>query len=314
MPLNILAYHRVLPRWDDSHAGDLELISATTDDFRWQMQFVKKHFDVIGLHDLIRNLDGESPLPPRPIMVTFDDGFQDNFREALPVIEDLGLSATFFVSTGLVGKREPFWFDWVCQAVLETKADVIEEKVLGLRIDIPSNSDQRRSVAGQILQRLKGIPNQERRDALGRLVEALAIPMKVKHQNDQPMTWQQLQRIVDAGSFVESHAHEHAVLSSLEPTEIRKEIGTSVGLLKSKLKRPCVALSYPVGGSNSINESVLQSAADMGIRLGFTYISGVNNRSLARPLLLRRTHVERYIGRAEFATRMTLPKRFFVEK
>lgn len=313
-PLNVLAYHRILPTWDEQYPGDLELVSASLEDFRWQMKFVKKHFDPITLDELLKAVGDESRLPERPVMITFDDGFQDNFRYALPVLKEFDLSAVFFVSTGLIGGSTPFWFNWICSALLATSATDISSRILGEPVPIPQDQDGRRSLAGEILKTLKRIPNDGRLKAIEQLTEELNVPIQVEDSDDMPMTWAQLTEIVKAGSYVESHAHDHAILSMMSPEEIRSEIETSKAEIERNLNRPCRAISYPVGGPGAINEHVLHSVREAGLKVGFTYVSGTNKRNISEPLMLRRTHVERYIDRAEFATRMLMQHRIFVQQ
>src|SRR5437868_4271268 len=71
----ILAYHRI---WDvtdeDRFPFDIELVSASIADFGWQMQYLQLNFNPITFRTLIQILDGETEAPPRPVIVTFDDG------------------------------------------------------------------------------------------------------------------------------------------------------------------------------------------------------------------------------------------------
>ena len=87
--LRMLAYHRVrdLPQ---SFKHDPELVSASRAQFLEQMGFVKKHFTPISFLDLERIVDGEMECPANPIIVTFDDGFDDNYSVAFPILERAG--------------------------------------------------------------------------------------------------------------------------------------------------------------------------------------------------------------------------------
>ncbi|MBL8524644.1 MAG: polysaccharide deacetylase, partial [Betaproteobacteria bacterium] len=79
--ITILAYHRILNSWDEEHFPfDVELISASCEDFAWQMEYVRSHYSPIAFRDVIAFLDGKCALPPRPLLVTFDDGFDDNYH------------------------------------------------------------------------------------------------------------------------------------------------------------------------------------------------------------------------------------------
>src|SRR5579872_3996890 len=115
----ILAYHRI---WDirdeDGFPFDIELVSACIGEFQWQMEYVRRNFDPITFATLLKILDGEQSAPPKPIIITFDDGFEDNFQNAFPILSALDVPATIFLSTGYIGGERTFWYDRLAQLIL----------------------------------------------------------------------------------------------------------------------------------------------------------------------------------------------------
>jgi len=103
--LTVLNYHQVNDR-----ADDFSTVSPAA--FRQQMQFLKEHYRVVPLPEAVEALStaGHSE---RLVAVTFDDGYADNARVAAPILRSLGLPATFFVSTDLIGSSQPFPHDIV---------------------------------------------------------------------------------------------------------------------------------------------------------------------------------------------------------
>jgi peptidoglycan/xylan/chitin deacetylase (PgdA/CDA1 family) len=96
--LRVLTYHRV----NDSHPRDR--LSVRPDAFGAQMEaLAHSGRPVLSLVEAVRALRGVGRLPADAIALTFDDGFQDNFTHALPVLERFGFPATFFVVTAAVG-------------------------------------------------------------------------------------------------------------------------------------------------------------------------------------------------------------------
>jgi peptidoglycan/xylan/chitin deacetylase (PgdA/CDA1 family) len=77
--------------------------------FRLQMAFVKRAYGVVPLDAIVDAIADGRPLPPRALAVTFDDGYADNHRLGLPVLRDLGLSATIYVATAGLDDAAPFW-------------------------------------------------------------------------------------------------------------------------------------------------------------------------------------------------------------
>ncbi|MBA2301618.1 MAG: GT4 family glycosyltransferase PelF [Acidobacteria bacterium] len=103
--LTVLNYHQV-----NDKANDFSTVSTAA--FRQQMQFLKSRYRVVPLVDAVAALrkPGHSE---RLMAITFDDGYADNCKVAAPILRSLGLPATFFVSTDLIGSLQPFPHDIV---------------------------------------------------------------------------------------------------------------------------------------------------------------------------------------------------------
>ncbi|MGC7847627.1 polysaccharide deacetylase family protein [Desulforudis sp. 1088] len=101
----VLMYHKVSP---DRKAGGYGL-RVHPREFAWQMNYLAgRGFTAISPRDLERALYEGAPLPARPILITFDDGYRDNYLYALPVLEELGMQGTVFVVAGAIGKTNFF--------------------------------------------------------------------------------------------------------------------------------------------------------------------------------------------------------------
>jgi len=106
--IRILIYHRVL---DPARAYDRANVSTTPDQFARQLDCLQRNYDVISFADLLACYDDPKILPKRPLIITFDDGFADNYTFAFPELKARNMSAAFFVTTGHIGQREFFWVD-----------------------------------------------------------------------------------------------------------------------------------------------------------------------------------------------------------
>jgi peptidoglycan/xylan/chitin deacetylase (PgdA/CDA1 family) len=109
----ILMYHylSVPPANADRFRLDL---SVTPDHFREQLAWLKAEgFETISLYQLLSALNTGSPdLPERPIILTFDDGYRDNYQNAFPLLKEFGYSATFFILTDVTDRSEPGYLTW----------------------------------------------------------------------------------------------------------------------------------------------------------------------------------------------------------
>ena len=111
----LLGYHRVMPldRCAAAHVGDIELVSATPEEFAWQLEYLARRFEPVTFDEIARAMAGEVTLPARAVAISFDDGFQDLHEHAWPALRRAGMPATVFVCTDYVDSGAPFWFDLV---------------------------------------------------------------------------------------------------------------------------------------------------------------------------------------------------------
>jgi len=153
--LSILIYHRVLKQPDPLLPGEVDAAS-----FEWQMQLLAQHFNVLPLSEAVERLKKNS-LPNRAVCVTFDDGYADNAEVALPILEKLGVPATFFIATGFL-EGGMMWNDQVTEAVRHAQGNVMDLTQLGLgRHDI-SVDHSRFSSIKRLLGELKYFAPNER--------------------------------------------------------------------------------------------------------------------------------------------------------
>ncbi len=101
----ILMYHyiRVNPNPQDRFGADL---SVTPQHFAQQMALLHANgFHTVTLDDLVAAIEQDAPLPSKPIILTFDDGYADFYSAAYPVLKEFGFKATSFVITGKAGRQ-----------------------------------------------------------------------------------------------------------------------------------------------------------------------------------------------------------------
>jgi len=235
---------------------------------------------------------GERPLAA----ITFDDGYQDNHAWAAPVLDELGLSATFFVISGLIGSETLPWYDSLARAVEELwargGASRVTEGAAGL-LEGAVAAQRWEAVARAAVARAKALDPARRRDAVGCLVEAAGVAA-VASPADRVMTWPQIRELARAGHEVGSHSRSHELLTQLDDESLRAELAGSRADLEAGLGLPVRTVCYPNGDAD---DRVVRLAASVGYTGGVTVERGINPPGFDALRLRRRfIHEERLRG------------------
>ena len=309
--LRILAYHRVLESIEPpGFSFDVELISASADAFREQMEHVRRHFTPMRFDDVVDCVDRGCNLPRNAVVVTFDDGYDDNHRVAFPILRELGMPAMFFVSTGHIDSGKPYAFDWLVHMVCNTKDVRLRVPELDLDWALGSTLAERRAQAAKLLHELKSL-DADAQDALIMRLEALWGMDRISgHPDCRPMTWDNLREMHAAGMEIGSHGVNHRMLAKLPGNRMAIEVEESKRVMERELDTAAIALSYPVGGLDSYDAGTVSVVRSAGYRIACSYIGGVAAADKADMFAMPRIAVERNMDHAWFQARLAAPGLF----
>lgn len=309
--LRILAYHRVVERIDaEGFRFDPELLSADAAGFRAQMQHVKRHYTPLRLAEAMARLDAGEALPPGALVVTFDDGYDDNYRVAFPILRELGMPATFFVSTGYIDSGLPYHYDWFVHVLSAAQVAAIEIPELGHASTLPAGLRARQRLAQELISRLKSLDDGAQIQVIDRLARDCGMPRVAPAADCRPMTWEQLREMHAGGMEIGSHGVGHRMLAKLDDAELTAEIVGSRDAIGRALGTPARVISYPVGGSDAWDERVVAAARAAGYVAGCSYLAGSNDPRRLDRFGLRRLPVERTTSLEVLSAMAAVPEWF----
>jgi len=105
-------YHYISDPPEDADKYRLDL-SVPSERFREQMQLlVDNGYEVVDLYDLSLAVADLYELPAKPVVITLDDGYRDNYDNAYPILQEMGLKATFFITTDFIDQNNPNYMNW----------------------------------------------------------------------------------------------------------------------------------------------------------------------------------------------------------
>ena len=307
--LRVLAYHRVREP-DPGFAFDPALVSATPDGFRMQMRHLRDRFHPVSCREVVAALDGGPALPRDAVLVTFDDGYDDNHAIAFPILRELGVPATFFVATGHVDGGLPYAYDWLAHLVITADADRLVLPGLDLDLPLPRGPGARRALVDDLLDRLKFLDDAGQQAVIAGLERDWQRPRTQGHADCRPMSWQQLREMRDGGMEIGGHGVHHRMLAKLPDDALRDEVAQCQARLTAELGSPAIAISYPVGGPDAYDARVIAAVREAGFRIGFSYVNGINPLPGLDRYRIARTPVETGVDPAWFEGILALPELF----
>ena len=308
--LVILCYHRVVPMRDpDTFDFDSDVVSATPEDFAWQMQFVRRHFTPIDVDTLRAVLRGERELPPRAILVTFDDGYDDFVKYALRSLLENSVPAVMFVVTGQIGSNEKLWFDQLAYVLQRTEIPRLELPELGIIESLGDRREQRRALYGRVVSALKLVPDHVRVAVLESTKRQCRVREDASVANQAlPMNAQQILEAARKGISIQSHTVSHPILAMVDAQRLHAELADSRRTIGDLLGIPPTVLAYPNGTWSDFGPREIDAARQCGYEAAMTYEPGIQAPGSFDPFRLLRLSVNWRHSRSWFRTMLAVPE------
>ena len=266
--LTTVMFHRVLPANDPRSIGANESYTITPDEFDQCLSFFQRHYNVISLEQL-RGPTGS--LPARPLLITFDDGWQDNLQYAAPVLRKHDLPAVLFVASGAIGSDKGFWQEDLLDRYICGSLNSADHQLLCSPTDLSG-----KGAAEPVIQRLAKLPEGERADLLGK------VSPREKQLPRQMATAEELHQMQEMGWVLGGHGHSHDPMTEvMDPTQ---EAGSCQEILQKISGTSVASFSFPHG---RYNEDVFSAVKSKDFILCFTsdeYLPAITELSGDRPI------------------------------
>jgi len=286
--LLIVAWHNVERTWNYPAAP-----GAGAAGFEHQLRRLQRLGTIVPLAPSLRQLTTGQPLPPRAIALTFDDGYRDNLEVGAPVLERLGLPATFFLVPGILDGTVSPWWETVAWAVQRTPRASVDFQGQTLA----TRGRAARRTLEVLTERLKEHDQVARGGAVAELLERLEPQGEPGHRR-LFLDWDGARELLARGFEVGAHSTDHAILARESPAAQLTDLVESRRRLEAELDVAVDVLAYPNGSRADYDAATVDAARRAGYSHGLTARSGWNSR--ATPLFeIRRVVLEPQRGFAD---------------
>lgn len=248
----ILTYHRVVSEDELETQCIQDGMYVSVETFAAQMQFLKTHFVVLSFSELL-SMWAEKRWDPgrRYCVVTFDDGWLDNYTYALPVLTRYGIPATVFLPTSFIGTNQWFWPDkvgWLYQRFAQRSAQEQERIVSVLQgghawVHGGENALLQRG-SDAVVEWCKTLSPAQIDAFVSGWAEALELMLPSERQ---VVNWEEVRTMSEAGVSFGSHSVTHTILTKLHWDDVMREAVDSWSALTQRSIRSVPVFCYPNG-------------------------------------------------------------------
>ena len=282
--LQILCYHGI--SLQDEHYFQPKLF-IREDTFRERMAYLKKSgFHVLSLDEALAGIN-QKTLPPKSLVITFDDGWLGIGTKAVPVLQKYRFPSTLYVTTRDVINEAPV-FDVTLRYLLWKKRnEILDLSNIGLGAEkiILSSSNEREQAACHISELSKDSNDDDKQAILLKLAKTLNIDLNSDEGVPlfRLMTMEQLAQLPSDGMDLQLHTHCHR-LPVNDPEGLKSEIIKNRSILERIVHGSLQHLCYPSGKFHPSQFALLQ---ELGVKSATTCLSGFNYPDTERFALFR---------------------------
>ena len=306
-----LNYHRIgnpgREPWDRT------LWSASEEELNRQLATLARCAEVIDPGEVVEAMRAGRG---RRVLITFDDGYRDNFEIAFRLLQGHGLRATFFLATGFLDHPRAPWWDEIAWIVRHGQGKARRDDAAFCDCDLLppgfslSAGDEDASIA-ELVARYKALPAGDGERFLEQLARAAgSARCSASDADGLWMTWEMAREIQAAGMSIGGHTVTHPVLARLPTARQREEITGCARRLAEELRVEMRWFAYPVGDRHAFTSTTQGILLDCGVELAFSFYGGFATPTRWNPLDVPRIYVGPGLGPQLLEATVALPQIF----
>jgi hypothetical protein len=232
-----------------------------------QMAYLARHYHVLTLDAFLDALKSRRGFQRNTCLITFDDGWQDTYTQAFPVLKKYNLPAVVFLVSHYLGTTQQPWpasaYYLLTKYLEPTRFPAAPPPLLSAleRIGFSRLASDRKLTPAQkieeILERLKDLADSVRDQAMSELRGLISQPSDDKPSQPVMLTWNEVDEMSKFNINFGSHTNTHAILTKLPAERLFEEISESKSLIQKHLSTCCRAFCYPNGDHNPDIKTIL---------------------------------------------------------
>jgi peptidoglycan/xylan/chitin deacetylase (PgdA/CDA1 family) len=271
--LTVVMFHRVLSRIDDRWPGALAEWTIAAPIFDQCLTFFVRHYNVVSLPDVLAATKSQHKLPPRSLLISFDDGYADNLQYALPLLRRHNLPAVVFVSSDMIGQRDRLWTEkllggFLAGQITADQIEILQSALVRRGFAAVCGDGPPEMAVRKIAQAAPQMPAELAEEVL---FEAGLLLPKAKQR--EMLTWSEANELANANVAIGAHGKTHVALPFAQDLQaeldqprraIRNAVGAACGCADT--------LSFPHG---LFTPAIVAEASARGYKLLFSTVETI---------------------------------------
>jgi peptidoglycan/xylan/chitin deacetylase (PgdA/CDA1 family) len=271
--LVILMYHSVLDFGEEERECLQPGLIVSQQVFDRQMSFLARNHNLLSLEQLIGILKNNKPIPKRTVVITFDDGWRDNYLYAYPILKKHKVPATIFLSTDFVDTHKMFWFLQVKLLLAEGNfplrklAGVLKKVKEENKTSLSAQSlnsldiDSIGGDADNFIEKMKRLDFEVIQEIIDDMITEGGVLSDKWTKKRWVLSWDEVMEMSQNNIDFGSHGCSHRILTTLNLDEVKQELIVSKKIIEEEIGKKVHLFSYPNGDYNSEVKKLVQEAA-----------------------------------------------------
>ncbi|MBM3632209.1 MAG: hypothetical protein FJX03_00660 [Alphaproteobacteria bacterium] len=249
-------------------------------EFDTLLKELKAKGNALSMDEVVHCMQEERSLPPKSFAITFDDGFENNYSIAAPILSDLRIPSSFYIATDFIDNNRMSWADQIDYCIENTSVEEIHVSLFDTLQCLSSKGDKI-----NFLNKVRGVFKKDRDIFKSResYIHEIFSACEVDYTDsqdgslDQKLSWSQVKLLsADSNFIIGGHTHTHPIMSFLSNQEIDFEIDVSLRKIENTLGKPTRHFSYPEGLEHCYNKDIIEKLKERGIICSPSAMDGIN--------------------------------------
>ena len=257
--MKILCYHGVILK-KKKDAANFALKHIEKKTFLKQIKYLKKNANIISMDEVCYNISNKINFKKNSVCITFDDGFENNFKIACPILKKYKIPTLFYLCPEIISKKYFFWVDIIEICLLNTKEKFIT--VSKNNRYILNNIKNKKKAVTTIKKYCKSIDDSKKDKVINSIIVQSKVNYKSYINQDiyKPASWSQIKKVLNSNLFqVGGHSLLHSLLTKKSKTQMTKDIKETIKIIKKKTNVRVKYFSYPEGKFNKSIINVMKN-------------------------------------------------------